>query len=528
MLKDLNLIFSKFDARFFGVALVHFSITLYTDSIFFKDIDYLTQGLYIFTKIAVLVALILFWQEVPKVIKRIKDKDKKTLIFYKYFVIYFLIMLVFLILTWPGIWRGDEFGILSDVQQLVFCFWQHWLTSAFYIFCSCLAPFPVGIVIMQLIIISSIVAYIITEFSILFPSKYAWLLIIPFFFPPMIDNNLYPIRTSLYSYIELFLFSLFIFKFTDKSEITNKDIVTWALLGSILANWRSEGIWFFVGLPFLLLILFAKRIKMKKIVSFLLIFFTLAASIFYVQKRGSDGYKYLLTGIVDPLSVIVKSDFKSDNKSHDLMVINRVIKVDLLKKYRGEEAFWKEGALGELSKENMADLFKVYINLVLNNFDVFIQERWDTYIQATGAIVSDFQHPSVFNSKNYSPERFLNKPFNDNLRMRVISILECRKKENYLEENSIINYVYGPMYPLYLLIFIGIIGIVRRNRLFFSIPLVIIIQTILTMFTMVGVQFMYFFPSYLCGYVFITMLMLAGCYRLRVMKDFKILTNLKR
>ena len=62
---------------------------------------------------------------------------------------YMLFMMLLLLLTWPGIWRMDEFGILSSSVQLFPHFWQNYITSVFYILALMLLPFPAGVVIVQ-------------------------------------------------------------------------------------------------------------------------------------------------------------------------------------------------------------------------------------------------------------------------------------------------------------------------------------------------------------------------------------------
>ena len=75
---------------------------------------------------------------------------------------YFLLMLVLLLLTWPGIWRMDEFGILTSAVQLFPHFWQNYITSVFYIYALMLFPFPAGVILVQIICISLIIARLVT------------------------------------------------------------------------------------------------------------------------------------------------------------------------------------------------------------------------------------------------------------------------------------------------------------------------------------------------------------------------------
>lgn len=122
-------------------------------------------------------------------------------------------MLVLLLLTWPGIWRMDEFGILTSAVQLFPHFWQNYITSVFYIFALMLFPFPAGVILVQIICISLIVARLVTLCLSAEPEQIGKkkrnicyvLLLVPFLLLPVLDSNLYPMRVSVHAFLELWL-----------------------------------------------------------------------------------------------------------------------------------------------------------------------------------------------------------------------------------------------------------------------------------------------------------------------------------
>ena len=57
--------------------------------------------LYVTIKAVVILLIAVFWWYVIELFVQIKNKNKKIIAFTKYFLVYFLIMLFFLLLTWP-------------------------------------------------------------------------------------------------------------------------------------------------------------------------------------------------------------------------------------------------------------------------------------------------------------------------------------------------------------------------------------------------------------------------------------------
>lgn len=509
MSKALSKFTSLFNLKYFFIALIHFFITAFASRTVFNKTPFNMQ-MFIISEIIILFILILFWQTVPHIIKKIRERDQKTITFLKYFSIYFSIMLVFLLLTWPGVWRFDEFYIFYTVRNLAFASWQHWLTSAFYMFSLFLFPFPVSVVFFQLLFISLIVAYIITQFHFQFQSKYTYLLLVPFLFPSYIDNNLFPFKLPLYSYIELLLFCSIIFKYLSKSEINYKNIFCWSILTAIVASWRTESVFLIIAIPILLVILFYKQLKIKQVISLILITSLCSGWIMHIQNKeiGAEKSKYMLTGIIAPLSAILKTDFKTNDKTRDLQVISNVIDIDSMLRSDWMLAFFEKGMIKNTDKKSIDELFKVYIKLVIYNLPEFLKERTLTFYNSTFNTMSG--NINGFNSVAYIPTEFTNKPINSNLRLITIELLECRKHSNNDQPTLLFNFFYNPIISFFLFIIFAAIGIYKRSKLLFFIPSLLLIQTIFTILTSPSYLFMYYLPIYICGYVFLAILLLSN------------------
>ena len=142
------------------VAVVHFVVSFFTDRLIFQYVlfDFSTTKNILRTietagvKLAFLLFLIFLWQRIFATIKY------GGRLYLKVAGSYFLLMCLLLLMTWPGVWRMDEFGILSSSVQLFPHFWQNYITSVFYVLALMLFPFPAGVVLAQCMCIALVVA----------------------------------------------------------------------------------------------------------------------------------------------------------------------------------------------------------------------------------------------------------------------------------------------------------------------------------------------------------------------------------
>ena len=225
------------------IALIHWLLSFFSDRLIFDyvtwDFENLTQSIKtamtIGAKAVFLLVLLLVWQGIWYFVKKADRRYVRNAL------IYFVINLAVLLLVWPGIWRMDEFGILNSATLLLPVFWQNYLTSLFYVFSLMLIPAPAGIVIVQCACISLLAGYVITWFEKGF-GRLGLLSFIPFLFFPVLDSNLYPMRMSLYAFLELSLVILLL-ETRQQSEKLAKCI----LLAAVVTVWRTEAVYYSFG-----------------------------------------------------------------------------------------------------------------------------------------------------------------------------------------------------------------------------------------------------------------------------------------
>ena len=382
------------------IALIHFIISFFLDKFLFRINIFNIKNTneictLIIMKLVSLMLYIFIWQIIGRILTNIRKKDEKTLKLIKYFFIYFGINIILLILTWPGIWRWDEFNILHHVSFYKLEYWQNYLTSIFYLLSYMIIPIPSGVIVIQMVIASSIVSYIVYNFSEIFKkSKLIYLLYIPFLLLPVLDHNLYPLRLTLYSYIEMLLICQLIFmKKMNKCE--ERDFLKLSIILIILCSLRTEGMLFILLIPIIYLIVFRKEIKNIK-QRVLYIIFTISIAVLLiipqetVYKKTYSG-QYEVTSYVNQLHVVVKNELANNPDSDELKTISKVIDIEELTKYKRGIYAHNVGKLykQDATEEDYVELKKAYNKLLLKYPLDVIKERIQIFLTTSG-FVNDY------------------------------------------------------------------------------------------------------------------------------------------
>lgn len=511
-----------------AIALFHFFLTYVNDIVIFivqgngNRIPY-TEWYYILAKIIILFFLIYLYYVL--IFAKIK--------FIKYFVVYFSLMLIVAIIVWPGIWRWDEMITLGSITDGGLYYWQHWLSSFYFLLCLELIPCAGGICIIQIAIISVIIGNIIYKCNNYFNSKWVNLIFVWVLMPAVIDNNFYPIRSSLSAYIEMYVIFEVLFETLKEEKINPIKNLFLGVLTALAASWRPENFIYIICIPVILLL--KQKISLKNGISFIVISITLMFSISKIQNFGlsrsveltsanvyvSDKEKYTLSGFIEPLGSLIKGEFRSNSPDKDLEVIDRAISVDLIRETSGLYAFWGNG-IRDLSRENLAAIEKIYIKLVLYNAPKFLKERLDFFIN-TNAIKnssSQFSYKSELIYEDYTflknygtadmyeefKKRYIyNKPVNSTLRKNFITLLEGKGINSSTGSSTLFNMTFYNIAPILFISILILFYEIRKKR---STIFLILIPTIwiragIVFLSAPATLFMYYFSTYLMGGILI-------------------------
>jgi len=509
------------------MACLHFLLSFFTDRLIFLYVTWdfsdpkqtiktiLTCG----CKMVFFLLLLLLWHGLWWFIK------KADAGFRRYTLIYFAINLLLLVFTWPGIWRMDEFGIFSNAIRLQPVFWQNYLTSIFYIFSVMLVPTPAGVILVQIAINSLITGWVIRKMTVRLQkgkdrpqgdAKTVCLCYLPFLFFPVIDSNLYPMRMSVYAFLELLLIVLLY----EEKEKSFRTAFLWkiAALGAVVTVWRTEAIYYLAAIPVLIVVLFCKSWTKKEKQKTILCYLFMTLFLFVPQQLGNQltsGNEYDLTSVVLPVVPLVEEAAKHEDAKGILSKIDRVISVQTAlegaKENRsGISLYWsrRDEFVREYTDSDYRAFKHAYYRLVLKYPAVFLKERWDCFVHSTDLLENTTELFVKEGVPNYDTFRtyFGVKPVSDRLRTTVIRLLEWRKNGDQEQKRAGYGVVYSALPPILFLIAVCF-ALLRRKEWGKALLLATVLAKVPLIFlTAPSRLFMYYYSVYLIGYV----LLIAG------------------
>lgn len=491
------------------ISTIHFIITFF-GKISFNNPEYYFHLKFAFFKAISFLLILIFWYFLFFIVKKLKIKDERWVRISKVFGTYFGISMILLIVTWPGIWVWDEFNILHLSSYLEFLYWQNYLSSVTYILSLMIIPFPAGIVICQLFLISIIITFIIEVSAI----KSIWIYFIILFLPPIILHNLIPIRATLFAYFLLFVVFYFYYYLNKLETLKIVNFIPLFIFVPIIVIWKSEGI---VLLPFILFMLYwvsKNKISWKKLG---IVFGVLLLLIFIVRKPQNDWSKkeymisneYNVLTMLNPLSMMLQE--KKLNKFEELKPqLSKYINLDVLKKYpdyKENKAFWneKEKLFVSSRKEDFNSFKNAFVTLVKANPAVFFKYRWKTF-EVTAGFINDpsrrnrnglVENTDLVPIKNFVHDNQLCTVLFPNARTQFINILEGSSLSNKEKSTFIFHVTWNIIFVLILLIGITLYSIYYRDMLLFLINIMLWSLTIGLFLTAPASYFMYYFPVYL-------------------------------
>lgn len=470
------------------------------------------------SKVLLLVILIWCWFKILS--KSIKN--------YKFIIFYFLIMLIFFILVYPGIWRWDDIINLGSLTNGNLYYWQHYLSGIYFYLCMCLIPIPSGIIFIQILIISVIVGHIIgNEYKKI--GKKALILYLIFLMPAVIDSNFYPIRANICAYIELYIFyELLNLSSTDCKNIK---IIFLTIITAVLSVWRPENFVYIIIIPILLMLV--QKISIKKVAFIFSIGFILMMILMNIQTQGlknviqisSSGNKiterelYTLSGFVTPLGELVKQAIDKNEFQDDLKEIDKMISVKCMYENGGLGAFWN-GGVKSLTPNQLDRLKKITVKMAFSYLPELILDRYNFFLSANGYVkdaqmlvygsahiynVDDIDMPKdiKYTYEEFQKRYILNKPFNANIRRWVISTLEMKKITDFNSGNKTLSMIfYNCTYSVITTCIIWLIALIKKKW-----KLVLLITTLAAKFCIIVATapmsaYMYYFSTHLiCSFI---------------------------
>ncbi len=494
--------------------IIHFLLTFYTDKLIFN-----TQNLnvfwYTFCKIIAFILIMLFWNIIRKLLKKDHQTIKRT----EYFLIYFIPLILLLIFIWPGYWAGsDVTNLLSVNTSANMLYFLNYLTSVFNIVGYILFFSPTGPIILQIVLASSILAYIVDNLYSFYKTKYVYFTYLPFLLPITLCYMTYCNRQTIYGLIYFLFIAILIIDKLKKVTLNKNKLLLLMLLIGILTTFRSEGIYLSIIGPILILATYNNKFTLKKAILIFIATWMISIAIYIPQGIYNKNLTYIeketrnLPSIVNPLSYMLTQNLKGPNIENEIAIIDNVLDVDILKKYPSlfdSAAIWEDGGAlrDNVTKDDYNAMKKAYYDIVKNNIFLYLNCKKVTFYNSTGLgknfLSSYNKFENIENINGYK----LATPLNKDLRRNILIILEGRNSEN--------NEIYG-LYKLFnnlifsiiTLILIFLFSVFKRKFFDFMITGTLIGHILIVFIMAPANYFMYYYSIYLTGFLILIVYLL--------------------
>lgn len=454
-------------------------------------------------------------------------------------LIFFCILFLILLCIWPGAWSNDDITILKNAQIYDLTPWHHFFSGLFQVLCLQTIPIPAGVMIIQILISSLIVGYVVSNIAELFGKTNNHKIIIQVvlglitLFPPLILYILSGFRMGIYSYLELLLITKLIILYKSKQHIDFCELLTISFLTIIVSCWRTEGFYY----PFLLLILYCilgKKVISKRvtIISFFIIL-TINISIGKINNWMIGNNDYSIAATMEGLTSVVEASDNTDKEELD--AINKIVDVEYIKSnpdMLSEDVFKRVGIGQEYTDEEYSNYLKAYFKLLLKHPDAALKNMWKMFLKAGSGFGENSQqttHNMVNNNWSYAQDLTImgtnawkmwrqvdsnyKEPINADLRNDVIFFL------NGTDSNKTLNIVHNIFWNLFIpctLILVCLIYKLIKKDWFMVFLILTVVERIPIVFaTAPAAYFMYYLSAYLCTYILSAIVIIEAIINLK-------------
>lgn len=482
---------------------------------------------YVTIKILYMLFLLIIWCFGFTAAKKIIKQDSEYRRGFQIFCFYFAIMLVLLLILWPGTWAWDDLHTLNGIQGYEsFNPWQHIITGIYQDLMLQILPFPGGIIFLQNVIISICVAFVVTKLEKVFAIKIIknflmdiFLKVIPFLLPPVLMYQFSGYRMGLYVYLELVMLTILICFNKENMGLKWHYIILFCFLTVIVSTWRTES--FFYIPCVCILILFIKKSVLsivRKIVCILVIVIGFLG-VNTLQKQALGDSNYQIISLLRPCAELVRiADCQKD--AEELAAIDRVTDLGVIYSnptLDGETLYWNTECVrnrnanpdDDYTKEDYNNYVKAFIKLSLKYPKIVIKERWNLFVMGSGLTGLTFRNvegaAGLFEPNNGNVVAGLmqekgwlaSTPVFKHLRMSTIYMLGGNRF------NVIRRLVWNAIIPIVLLLYAWIKMLIQRDWYMWFVCSSVVVKIPIVILTQPSSWLMYLLSFYLLGYTFI-------------------------
>ena len=319
----------------------------------------------------------------------------------KYGLFYLPVMIGVAMIKLPaGYLSNDELSIVNDAVNLIHDTWFTYLTVYYYIVSFMLIPVKYGPIFVKLVIEFLVAGYVVSRFCRYYGKKAGSTSYLLFLLYPVIAYTTSAHRLPVYFLLYLFLFVKFMFDRLEGRQITRSKLFFVLLLGAVLTQWRTEGIYLFALVPILLFVVYPSLRNKKSaaaiLVSYIVIqlvvsipqnFITGEAISGQANDRMKPFYAYTITNMM-------RNGLDRDKNAQDLEIVDRYISIESMDRisehfgdinYEDVLILFKDeftGVRPEAGYTEYYDFSEAVRRIFINNPAVFIRTRWNAFCYA--------------------------------------------------------------------------------------------------------------------------------------------------
>ena len=331
-----------------------------------------------------------------------------------------VIVLVAAIKLPQGFLTNDEASIYNDAVNLTHSTWFNILTSYYYTVSLMIAPFKYSPIIFKIIIEFFVIGYIVLRSCNHFGNKIGCISYILFLLYPVIAYTTSAHRLPIYFLLYLLLFGKMFFdhvKKEDAPDVLGSDFPTmiWMLLlGAVLTQWRTEGIYLSVLVPLLMLIVYGRHeLKTRSVVRLIAAaliaqaivaipqnIFSSAALDDAANDRMKPFWAYTITNMY-------RNGLDLEANKEDLEIVDKYLSLDTIRdinehygdiNYEDVLILYQEGFVGvreEATVKEFTDYTDALKRIFINNPGVFMRTRFGAFNYAATPYDIDFAEGGI-------------------------------------------------------------------------------------------------------------------------------------
>ena len=311
---------------------------------------------------------------------------------------YLPVILIVLAIKLPeGFLTNDEYSIYADATGLVHDTWFNYMTVYYYIVSLMLIPIRYAPIITKVVIEFFAVGYTVYRAQEYFGKKAGSAVYILFLIYPVIAYTTSAHRLPIYFLLYLVLFVKIIFDRAEKRQITRSGIAFLLVLGAILTQWRTEGIYLLVLVPVLMFVAYPdlrnKKTALCVIVSCVLIQYVLSVPQNGALSADIGGaandrmkpfYAYTITNMF-------RNGLDRTANAEDIKAVDAYLSIDAIDainehyediNYEDVLILYQEGFVGVRPDATYSEYYEfteAVKRIFINNPGVFARTRWGAF-----------------------------------------------------------------------------------------------------------------------------------------------------